>query len=92
MVSERQGRAEKLEAEFTRLGMPGGDYGDARDRARLLGVKSGTLRSWLSGDRPTPDYPFALLKAFELMPADARETYRAWVRECARRGDYAPAD
>jgi len=92
MVEKMQDRRSKLEAEFSRLNLPSGRHGDTRDRAEVIATKAGTMRTWLAGTRSVPDYPFAMLKMFELMTADAREEYRRWCRECSERGDYAPTD
>ena len=92
MVKKRQGRVEKLESEFFRVGLPFGRPGNARDNGELLTAKTGTVRSWLAEDRRIPDYPFAILKLWGMLSTEQQAEYRRWASECADRGDYAPED
>ncbi len=92
METEKQDRVAFLEAEFIRLKFPTGRHGDTRDRAEIIATKPGTLRAWLSGNRPIPNYPFMILKLFGMLTSDQREEVRLWVRECAQRGDYTPQE
>lgn len=83
---ERKRReGEKLDAEMSRVGLPGERRGDMRDRAEVLGVKPLTITAWIKNRNPVPDWVWNFLKCYELLSAEQRETFKRWARDRAKK-------
>ena len=75
----RRKEGEKLDAELTRVGLSGKRRGYKRDRAEILGVTPHAVTAWLAGRNPIPGWVWNVLKMWELLSAEGREKFRAWL-------------
>ncbi|MGI9505156.1 MAG: hypothetical protein ACR2RE_19110 [Geminicoccaceae bacterium] len=76
-----QGQSKKLDEELARLGLPNIERGDARDRARVIGVSPAALAHWLAGRKRVPEWIWHFLKLWELAGPEAREELRQWAKQ-----------
>ena len=77
-----------MKHELERVGLPNVERGDARDRARIIGVSPGLLGHWTEGRKRVPKWIWHFLKLWEVAGPQAREELRAWAKERSSKGGY----